>query len=161
MILGNHRDAWGYGASDPSSGTAPLMEMARVLGERVRRGWRPRRSIVMASWAAEEAGLMGSWEWTMDKIHKLTHRAVGHINIDTGVSGDIPWASTSPSIKPIMLNAMKNVKSPKDDKKNIFEFLQPGKLEGNSRQLYAQPAANRSNVAYKLVMFYRPVLSGS
>jgi len=95
-----------------------------VLGERVRRGWRPRRSIVIASWAAEEAGLMGSWEWTMDKIHKLTHRAVGHINIDIGVFGDIPWASTSPSIKPIMLNAMKKVKSPQDDKKSIFEFLQ-------------------------------------
>ena len=78
----------------------------------------------MASWAAEEAGLMGSWEWTMDKIHKLTHRAVGHINIDVGVSGDIPRLSSSPSIKPIMLNAMKNVKSPKDDKKSIFEFLQ-------------------------------------
>ena len=74
VIIGNHRDAWGYGASDPSSGTAPLMEMARVLGERVRGGWRPRRSIVMVSWAAEEMGLMGSWEWSMDKIHKLTHR---------------------------------------------------------------------------------------
>ena len=124
MILGNHRDAWGYGASDPSSGTAAMMEMARVLGERVKGGWRPRRSIVMASWAAEESGLMGSWEWTMDKIHKLTHRAVGHINIDIAVFGDILWASTSPSLKPIMLNAMKNVKSPKDDNKSIFEFLQ-------------------------------------
>ena len=57
MIIGNHRDAWGYGASDPSSGTAALMEMARVLGARVRAGWRPRRSIVLASWVAEEAGL--------------------------------------------------------------------------------------------------------
>ena len=123
MILGNHRDAWGYGASDPSSGTAVLMEMARVLGERVRAGWRPRRSIVLVSWAAEEAGLMGSWEWSMDKIHKLTHRAVGHINTDIGVFGDIPWATTSPSIKPIMLTAMKNVKSPGDTTRSVFEFL--------------------------------------
>ena len=77
----------------------------------------------MVSWAAEEAGLMGSWEWSMDKIHKLTHRAVGHINMDIGVFGDIPWASTSPSIKPIMLTAMKNVRSPRDTKKSVFEFL--------------------------------------
>ena len=73
VILGNHRDAWGYGAVDPSSGTAPMMEMARVLGEQLRGGWRPRRSVVLASWASEESGLMGSWEWAMDKIHKLSH----------------------------------------------------------------------------------------
>ena len=124
VIIGNHRDAWGYGASDPSSGTAPLMEMARVLGERVRRGWRPRRSIVMASWAAEEMGLMGSWEWTMDKIHKLTHRAVGHINMDTCVSGDILETATSPSLKPVMLTAMKGVSSPRNDKRSIYAIEQ-------------------------------------
>ena len=74
MIVGNHRDAWGYGAIDPSSGTAPVMEMARVLGQKMKSGWRPRRSIIFGSWAAEEAGIMGSAEWAMDKIHKLTHR---------------------------------------------------------------------------------------
>ena len=48
VIFGNHRDAWGYGAVDPSSGTAIMMEVARVLGQRVKEGWRPRRSIVFA-----------------------------------------------------------------------------------------------------------------
>ena len=48
MIICNHRDAWGYGAVDPSSGTAIMMEVARVLGQRVKEGWRPRRSIVFA-----------------------------------------------------------------------------------------------------------------
>ena len=68
MIIGNHRDAWGYGASDPSSGMAALMEMARV--EKVRGDRRPRTSLVLASWVAEEAGLMGSWIW---KIPGLRH----------------------------------------------------------------------------------------
>ena len=124
VIMGNHRDAWGYGAIDPSSGTAPMMEMARVMGEKVRTGWRPRRSIVMVSWAAEEAGVMGSWEWSMDKIHKLTHRAVGHVNIDLCVAGDILSPYTSPSMKPFMLNAMKSVKAAENEEKSIFEFLQ-------------------------------------
>jgi len=74
VLFGNHRDAWGYGAIDASSGTAPMMEMARVLGEDLKAGWRPRRSIVFASWASEEAGIMGSTEWVFDKIHKLTNR---------------------------------------------------------------------------------------
>ena len=52
VIFGNHRDAWGYGAVDPSSGTAIMMEVARVLGTRLASGWRPRRSIVLGSWAA-------------------------------------------------------------------------------------------------------------
>ena len=75
VIFGNHRDAWGYGAVDPSSGTAIMMEVGRVLGSRLRAGWRPRRSIVLASWAAEEAGIMGSAEWVYDKVHKLMSRS--------------------------------------------------------------------------------------
>ena len=60
---------------DPSSGTAIMMEVGRVLGSRLRAGWRPRRSIVLASWAAEEAGIMGSAEWVYDKVHKLMSRS--------------------------------------------------------------------------------------
>ena len=74
VVLSNHRDAWGYGAVDPSSGTCAMMESARILGSLVKAGWRPRRSIVFASWAAEEHGLMGSTEWVYDKIHKLMNR---------------------------------------------------------------------------------------
>ncbi|KAG0410017.1 hypothetical protein HPB47_012868 [Ixodes persulcatus] len=62
-VTGNHHDAWGFGASDPSSGTAALLETSRTLGDMVRRGWRPRRSIVIAFWAQEEMGNAGSREW--------------------------------------------------------------------------------------------------
>ncbi|CAN8000312.1 unnamed protein product, partial [Ixodes hexagonus] len=63
-ILGNHHDAWGFGAIDPSSGTAPMMEQAYVLGQLVKKGiWRPRRSIIFCSWSAEEIAIAGSGEW--------------------------------------------------------------------------------------------------
>ena len=32
VIVGNHRDAWAYGAADPSSGTAVMVEVVRALG---------------------------------------------------------------------------------------------------------------------------------
>ena len=62
-MVGNHRDAWVYGAVDPGSGTAATLEMCRALGAAVKNGWKPRRTIVYASWDAEEYGLVGSTEW--------------------------------------------------------------------------------------------------
>lgn len=63
VLLGNHRDAWVFGAIDPSSGTAVMLEVARAFGRAYASGWRPRRTIVFCSWGAEEYGLVGSTEW--------------------------------------------------------------------------------------------------
>ena len=63
MILGNHRDAWVFGAVDPNSGTAVLMELARSLSVLRANSWRPGRTLVLCSWDAEEYGLIGSTEW--------------------------------------------------------------------------------------------------
>ena len=63
VMIGNHRDAWVYGAVDPGSGTAATLEMCRALGAAVKNGWKPRRTLVYASWDAEEYGLVGSTEW--------------------------------------------------------------------------------------------------
>lgn len=63
VLLGNHRDAWTFGAVDPNSGTAALLELARVIGKLMEEGWRPHRSIVLCSWDAEEYALIGSTEW--------------------------------------------------------------------------------------------------
>ncbi|RXG55764.1 N-acetylated-alpha-linked acidic dipeptidase 2 [Armadillidium vulgare] len=83
VLIGNHRDAWGYGAMDPSSGTAQVLEMARVFGTFLKEGWRPRRTIIFCSWGAEEFSLIGSTEWVEENIEKLQSRAVGYINTDT------------------------------------------------------------------------------
>ena len=63
VMLGNHRDAWIFGAIDPSSGTAVLLEVVRAIAMMVKQGWRPRRTLVFCSWGSEEHGLIGSTEW--------------------------------------------------------------------------------------------------
>lgn len=60
VLLGNHRDAWTYGAVDPNSGTAALLDIARRYGFLMRMGWNPRRTIILCSWDAEEFGMVGN-----------------------------------------------------------------------------------------------------
>lgn len=71
VMIGNHRDAWGFGAIDPSSGTAQMLEIARILGKKLETGWRPRRTIIFLSWGAEEFSLIGSREFVEDYRIKL------------------------------------------------------------------------------------------
>ena len=125
VLFSNHRDAWGYGASDPSSGTAALMETARVLGNLHKStGWRPRRTIVFASWAAEEYGMMGSIEFVHHHIQKIMDRAVAIINVDLCVFGDILAPQASPIVKDVFLEAIKAVPSTVDPSQSYYEFLE-------------------------------------
>ena len=87
ILLGNHHDAWTYGAVDPNSGTTSLLEMVRGLAEARRAGWRPRRSLVVASWDAEEYGLVGSTEWGEALAAELDEKLVAYVNLDSSVSG--------------------------------------------------------------------------
>ena len=87
VILGNHRDAWVYGAVDPSSGSATLLELARALGELKRTGRRPRRTLVLASWDAEEWHLTGSTEWGEHFADELGRNAIAYLNVDSSTSG--------------------------------------------------------------------------
>ncbi|XP_069165778.1 N-acetylated-alpha-linked acidic dipeptidase 2-like isoform X3 [Procambarus clarkii] len=96
VLLGNHRDAWGYGAADPSSGTSQMLETARVLGQLITEGWRPRRTLVFCSWGAEEYGLIGSTEWVEEHVNKLQERAVMYLNTDICASGPIIEVPGSP-----------------------------------------------------------------
>lgn len=82
VLRGNHRDAWAFGAADPISGMIALMEEARVIGELVKRGWEPARTLVFASWDAEEPGLLGSTEWAEMHSVELREKAVAYINSD-------------------------------------------------------------------------------
>jgi N-acetylated-alpha-linked acidic dipeptidase len=99
VVLGNHRDAWVGGASDPSSGTASMLEMARSLGAMYRDGWRPRRTMVIASVDAEEYGLVGSVEWGEELAATFGARVVAYLNCDMSVSGPGPLSvRASPSL---------------------------------------------------------------
>jgi N-acetylated-alpha-linked acidic dipeptidase len=87
VIVGGHRDAWTFGAEDPISGSAAILEVARSLGTIYQNGWRPRRTVVIISWDAEEYALIGSTEFTELHYQKLTSRAVAYLNVDIAVSG--------------------------------------------------------------------------
>ncbi|XP_056150239.1 aminopeptidase NAALADL1 [Lampris incognitus] len=114
VIYGNHRDSWVHGAIDPSSGTSVMLEITRVLGRMVRQGkWRPRRSIVFASWGAEEFGLIGSAEYTEQYYAKLSERTVAYINVDISVFANATLrASAMPSAQSVIFKAAKQVKAP-------------------------------------------------
>jgi N-acetylated-alpha-linked acidic dipeptidase len=105
VILGNHRDAWIYGGVDPSSGSAALMELARNLGELKAGGWRPRRSIVFASWDAEEFTLTSSTEWGEQHADALREGAVAYLNVDSAASGPRFAASAVPALNQVLAEA--------------------------------------------------------
>ncbi len=113
VILGNHRDAWGYGAVDAASGTAPLLAVARGYGELLKRGWRPRRTILLASWDAEEFGLIGSTEWVEENVEHLRRHAVAYLNMDVGVSGPNFNAAAVPSLSRLIREVAGGVRDPK------------------------------------------------
>ena len=112
VILGNHRDAWIYGGVDPSSGSAALMELARSLGELKAGGWRPRRSIVFASWDAEEFTLTSSTEWGEQYAERLRENAVAYLNVDSAASGPRFAATAVPALNALLAEAAGVVRDP-------------------------------------------------
>ena len=111
VIVGNHRDAWVYGAADPSSGTAAMLEAVHGIGALLRQGWRPKRTILFCSWDAEEQGLIGSTEW-VEQQGRALDRAVAYFNVDVAVSGPDFSASAVPSLKEFVRNVTRAVPSP-------------------------------------------------
>jgi N-acetylated-alpha-linked acidic dipeptidase len=112
VVLGNHRDAWVYGAVDPSSGTATEMELARTLGQLAREGNRPRRSIVLASWDAEEWHLTGSTEWGEQFARELDSSAVAYLNVDGSTSGPNFAAGAVATLNPLIVETARDVADP-------------------------------------------------
>ncbi|MDH5235290.1 MAG: M28 family peptidase, partial [Gemmatimonadota bacterium] len=115
VVLGNHRDAWVFGAVDPSSGTATQMELARVLGAMAREGKRPRRSIVLASWDAEEWHLTGSTEWGEHFAKDLQGNAIAYLNVDGSTSGSNFDAGAIASLNALVTETVRDVKDPTKD----------------------------------------------
>jgi N-acetylated-alpha-linked acidic dipeptidase len=108
VIAGNHRDAWVYGAVDPNSGTTAMLESVHGVGELLKSGWRPKRTIVFASWDGEEEGLIGSTEWAEQHEAELGS-AVAYFNTDVAVSGPKFNASAVPSLKQFLRDVTKSV----------------------------------------------------
>ena len=109
VILGNHRDAWVYGAVDPSSGTASMLEMTRNLGALLRQGIRPKRTLVICSWDGEEYALTGSTEWGEEYADELRQKAVAYLNVDEATSGNVFQGDAVGSLAPLLVDVTRTL----------------------------------------------------
>ena len=112
VILGNHHDAWVYGAADPGSGTVALLEVAESLGKLAKMGMRPKRTIVFAAWDAEEFGILGSTEWVEDLKVTLQQKAIAYLNVDIAATGRRFYVSAIPSLRALIREVTKKVIDP-------------------------------------------------
>jgi N-acetylated-alpha-linked acidic dipeptidase len=127
VVAGNHRDAWVYGAVDPNSGTAAMLEAVHGVGELLKSGWKPKRTMIFGSWDGEEEGLMGSTEWAEQHESELVD-AAAYFNVDVAVSGPKFGASSVPSLKQFLRDVTKAVPSPKGG--TVYEAWQKGDQSG-------------------------------
>ena len=151
VVAGNHRDAWVYGAVDPNSGTAAMLEAVHGLGELLKSGWKPKRTIVFGSWDAEEEGLIGSTEWG-EQHPDLERTAVAYFNTDMAVSGPKFGAAAVPSLKQFVREVTKAVPDPSGGTvyDNWKTLSSAGALKTDGRETststYRPPLARSSDV---------------
>jgi N-acetylated-alpha-linked acidic dipeptidase len=148
VVAGNHRDAWVYGAVDPNSGTTAMLETVHGVGELLKSGWRPKRTLIFGSWDGEEEGLIGSTEWAEQHESELSD-APAYFNMDVAVSGAKFGASAVPSLKQFLRDIAKTVPSPKGgtvyeawqkvDQPGVASTQSPTEAIGDTRRM---PTAN-------------------
>jgi N-acetylated-alpha-linked acidic dipeptidase len=112
VILGNHRDAWVFGAVDPSSGTASMLELTRSLGQLLKQGIRPKRTLVICSWDGEEYALTGSTEWGEQYADELKKKAVAYLNVDEATSGKDFQGDAVGSLAPLLVEVSRTLPAP-------------------------------------------------
>ena len=111
IVRGNHRDAWVFGAWDPLSGHVDMLAEAKAIGALLKTGWRPKRTLVYASWDGEEPGLLGSTEWVETHANELERKAVLYLNSDTNSRGFLD-AGGSHSLQHLVNDVAAGVKDP-------------------------------------------------
>jgi N-acetylated-alpha-linked acidic dipeptidase len=112
VMIGGHRDAWGPGAADNVSGTVSVLEAARAIAAEVRKGYRPKRTIVFATWDAEEWGLLGSTEYVEDDSLRLQRGGVAYLNQDVAAQGAAFGGGGSPSLRSTLRDVARQVPDP-------------------------------------------------
>ena len=133
IIIGNHRDSWSFGAADPHSGTAVMMEVIRIFGDLVTKGWRPRRTIEFMSWDGQGYNLLGSTEYVEQNDESLRKDALAYINLAKAVTGDTFRAAGSPVFHKSLLQVMRRIADPTYNETTTLRHLwdrRKGNLEG-------------------------------
>lgn len=126
VLMGNHRDAWVFGAADPISGTAILMELSRGLGELLKSGWRPRRTIMLCSWDAEEIFIVGSAEYVEENAQILQDRAVAYLNMDVAVNGNFSInVDANPLLQNLAISLTKEILDPtvQNSQRSMYDVM--------------------------------------
>jgi N-acetylated-alpha-linked acidic dipeptidase len=149
VVLGNHHDAWVYGAVDPGSGTATMLETARALGELLKEGFRPRRTIILGSWDAEEYTLTGSTEWGEEHEAELKKNAVVCFNVDSSTSGQDFTVSMVPALVRAVIEATQEVRDPATGK-SVYERWKQAGMKKSIRS-YAVRGSGAAPVPYGML----------
>jgi len=149
VILGNHHDAWVYGAVDPASGTASMLETARALGQLLKEGFRPRRTIVLGNWDAEEYTLTGSTEWGEQFADDLRQHAVVCLNVDASTSGQDFTVAAVPALIPAVVEAAQAVRDPATGR-SVYQRWAERRAERSVRS-YAVPGSAAGPVPFGLL----------
>ena len=115
VIIGSHLDAFDVatGGVDNGSGLSAHMETARLI---MKAGGKPKRTIIVALWAAEEFGLFGSKAWVEnneDKWGKISN----YFNRDGG-----PTVANSLSVPEAMYKDFEKITKPLNDINPDFPF---------------------------------------
>lgn len=135
VIVGCHRDAWVMGAADPISGTATLVEVIKGFGALVRKGWRPLKTIVFASWDAEEYGLIGSTEYGEDFPDFISNHVVAYLNTDVSARGSRFHIGGSPTLAHLLRQTAMDIPHPTDANRTLWDArLDSGKLTGPAKE---------------------------
>ncbi|TFK55577.1 Zn-dependent exopeptidase [Heliocybe sulcata] len=162
VLVGCHRDAWVMGAVDPVSGTVSLHEIIKGFGELLRNGWSPLRTIVFASWDAEEYGLIGSTEWGEDFPEWLSEHVVSYLNLDVSVAGSQWHAGGSPSLAHLIKKTAIDVEHPTDAGRTLWDAsTDEGPFKGNADEEFMRAYEARKMEKAKYETGIEPLGSGS
>ena len=145
IIVGNHRDSFCFGAADPGSGTAIMLEVVRVLGDLHAQGWRPLRTIEFASWDAGEYNRIGSTEHVEANVDALRDNALAYLNLDAAVTGDKLWANGSPLFTHAWHRVIHRLNDPHNDNKTLKEVWE---VQGSS---LGNLASNRDSAPFQFI----------
>ena len=143
IIRGNHHDGWVFGATDPLAGQVALMAEAKAIGQLVKEGWRPRRTLVYASWDGEEPGLLGSTEWAEAHAAELKAKAALYVNSDTNGRGYL-GVSGSHALQRFASEAARDVKDPETGATVLARALAKDRVADYELGTRANPAAHSS-----------------
>ena len=144
VIRGNHHDAWVNGADDPISGQAALLEEAKSIGELLKTGWRPKRTIVYCAWDGEEPALLGSTEFAEDHAKELQQKAIVYINSDDNGRGFL-FADGSHALETFMTEVARDVTDPQTNI-SVLERLKARQIIDASSTKAKQDAMQKKGI---------------